>query len=84
MQTKELFLLIEKNCGCISSVMDDRYVEYDENINVLYIEANNFYGRVMNQSLLYHEIKFNNSVSLEEILRTSDITTQMYTQKFPP
>ena len=64
--------------------MDDRYVEYDENTNVLYIEANSFYGRAMNQSLLYHEIKFNISVSLDEILRTSDITTQIYTQKFPP
>ena len=42
---KHLLLLLEINIiGGVSSVMVDRYVEYDENIKLLYIDANNLYG----------------------------------------
>ena len=48
---KHLLLLLENNIrgGVVSSVMGDRYVESDENIKLLYIDANIQYGWAMNQ-----------------------------------
>ena len=49
---KELLLLLENNIrGGISSVMGDRDVQYDENKQILYIDANNLYGWAMSQYL---------------------------------
>ena len=49
---KELLLLLENNIrGGISSVMGDRHVQYDENKQILYIDANNLYGWAMSQYL---------------------------------
>ena len=40
LQDKDLILLIENNIrGGISSVMGDRYVKSDENIEIIYIDA---------------------------------------------
>ena len=38
----------------------------------MYIDANNLYGHSMSQYLPYDEIKFNNTVKLEDILNTPD------------
>ena len=52
-----MILLIENNIrGGISSVMGDRYVTSDENKKILYVDANNLYGRSMSESLPYDEI----------------------------
>ena len=68
-----MILLIKNNIGGgISSVMGNRYVKSDENKKILYADANNFYGDSMSQPLPYDEIKFDNSVELEDILSTSD------------
>ena len=49
---KELLLLLENNIrGGISSVMGDRFVESNENKQILYIDANNLYGWAMSQYL---------------------------------
>ena len=49
---KDLLLLLENNIrGGISSVMNDRYIESDENTKLLYIDANNLYGWAMSQYL---------------------------------
>ena len=59
---KDLLLLLENNIrGGISSVMGPRYIESDENTKLLYIDANNLYGRAMSQYPLtgdFKEIKF--------------------------
>ena len=58
LQDKDLILLIENNIrGGISSVMGDRYVESDENKNILYMDATNLYGHSMSQMLPYDEIE---------------------------
>ena len=49
---KELLLLLDNNIrGGISSVMGPRYIESDENTQLLYIKANNLYGWTMSQYL---------------------------------
>ena len=66
---KDMILLLENNIrGGISSVMGDRYVQSDDNINILYVDAKNLYGWAMSESLPYDEIKFDTNVKLEEIL----------------
>ena len=73
LQDKDMILLIENNIGGgISSVMGDRYVKSSDNKKILYIDANNLYGRSMSQPLPYDEIKFDNNVRLEDILNTLD------------
>ena len=68
-----MILLLENNIrGGISSVMGDRYVRSDENKKILYFDANNLYGDSMSQPLPFDEIKFDNSVELEDILNTPD------------
>ena len=52
--------------------MGDRYKKSDKNKKTLYIDANNLYGQSMSQYLPYDEIKFNNTVKLEDILNTPD------------
>ena len=73
LQDKDMILLLENNIrGGISSVMGDRYIKSDKNKKILYIDANNLYGHSMSQYLPYDEIKFDNTVKLEEILNTPD------------
>ena len=49
---KELLLLLENNIrGGISNVVGDRFVESNENKQILYIDANNLYGWAMSQYL---------------------------------
>ena len=73
LQDKDMILLIENNIrGGISSVMGDRYIKSDENKKILYIEVNNLYGHSMSEPLPYDEIKFDNTVKLEDILNTPD------------
>ena len=73
LQDKDMILLLEKNIrGGISSIMGDRYIKSDENKKILYIDSNNLYGHSMSQYLPYDEIKFDNSVKLEDILNTPD------------
>ena len=73
LQDKDKILLLENNIrGGISSVMGDRYIKSDENGKVLYFDANNLYGHSMSEPLPYDEIKYDNNVSLEDILNTPD------------
>ena len=68
-----MILLLEKNIrGGISQIMGDRYGKSIDFKNILYIDANNFYGHSMSEPLLYDEIKFDNNVKLEDILNTPD------------
>ena len=53
-----LLLLLENNIqGGISSVMGDRFVESNENKQILYIVANNLYGWAMSQNFLTGDFK---------------------------
>ena len=71
LQDKDMTLLLENNIrGGISSVVDDRYIQSDENKKILYIDAINLYGHSMSEPLPYDEIKFDKSVELEDILNT--------------
>ena len=68
-----MILLIENNIrGGISSVMGDRYVKSDKNKKIMYKDANNLYGWVMNEYLPYDEIKFDKNVTSEDKLNTPD------------
>ena len=48
---KDLLLLGNNIRGGISSVMGPHYIESDENMKLLYIDANNLYGWAMSQYL---------------------------------
>ena len=73
LQDKDMILLLENNIrGGISSIMGDRYIKSDKNKKILYIDANNLYGHSMSEYLPYDEIKFTNTVKLEDILNTPD------------
>ena len=73
LQDKDMILLLENNIrGGISSVMGDRYIKSDDNKKILYIDANNLYGHSMSQYLPYDEIKFDNNLTLEDIINTPD------------
>ena len=73
LQDKDMILLLENNIrGGISSIMGDRYIKSDKNKKILYIDANNLYGHSMSQYLPNNEIKFDNTVKLEDILNTPD------------
>ena len=52
--------------------MGERYVKPDENIKILYADANNFYGHSMSEPSGYDEIKFHKNVKLEDISNTPD------------
>ena len=55
---KNLLQLLENNIrGGISSVMGDRHVQFDENKQILYIDANNLYGWAMSHYLPTGEFK---------------------------
>ena len=55
---KNLLLLLENNIrGGISSVMGDRHVQFDENKQIVYIDANNLYGWAMSQYLPTGELE---------------------------
>ena len=68
-----MILLLENNIrGGISSIMGDRYIKSDKSKKILHIDANNLYGHSMCQYLPYDEIKFDNIVTLEDILNTPE------------
>ena len=79
LQDKDFILTLENKIrGCISSVMGNRYVELDENKNIIYADANNLYDHSISQPLPYDEIErwhghrnlYLNK--LEETLKTPD------------
>ena len=73
LQDKDMILLLENNIrGGISSVMGDRYIKSDDNKKILYIDAINLYGHSMSQPIPFDELKFDNFVKLEDILKTPD------------
>ena len=73
LQDKDMILLLENNIrGGISSIMGDRYIKSDDNKKILYFDANNLYGHSMSEPLPYDEIKFDNNVTLEDILNCPD------------
>ena len=75
LQDKDMILLLENNIGGgITSVMGDRYVKSDENLKILYDDANRLYGWAMSEYLPYDEIYFDNNVKLEDILNTPDVS----------
>jgi len=43
-----------------------------ESSYITYVDANNLYGYAMSEALPYKDIKFNNDINLETILRTPD------------
>ena len=68
-----MILVLENNIrGGIGSIMGNRYIKSNENKKILYVDANNLYGHSMSEPLPYDEIKFDNNVKLEEILKTPD------------
>ena len=69
---KELLLLLENNIrGGISSVMGNRHVQFDENKQILYIDANNLYGWAMSQYLPtseFEKLQLPEQILLEQIV----------------
>ena len=67
-----MLLLLETNIrGRISSVMGDRFVESNENKQILYIDANNLYGWAMSQYLptgTLEKLYFPQQYELEQIV----------------
>ena len=45
---------------------------YPDDNYIIYIDANNLYGWAMSQLLPYDEVKINNNVSIDEVLKTDD------------
>ena len=73
LQDKDMILLLENNIRSgISSVMGDRYIKSEDTKKILYKDANILYGHSMSEPLPYDEIKFDNNVKLEDILKTPD------------
>ena len=72
---KDLLLLLENNIrGGISSVMVDRFVESNENKQILYIDANNLYGWAMSQYLPtseFEKLQLPDEYILEQIVEDS-------------
>ena len=72
LQGKNLLLLLGTNSrGRIPTVMADRSVKWDKK-KILYIDANNFYGWAVSQSLPYVENRFDKDVKMEENFITPD------------
>ena len=69
---KHLLLLLENNIrGGISSVMGDRFVESNENKQILYIDANILYGWAMSQYLptgTFEKLYFPQQYELDQIV----------------
>ena len=69
---KHLLLLLENTIrGGISNVMGDRFVESNENKQILYIDANNLYGWAMSQYLptgTFEKLYFPQQYELEQIV----------------
>ena len=69
LQIKDMILLLEKNIrGGISSVMGDRYEEFQMTIKKQ--EMQMLYGHSLSQLLTYDENNFDKNVKLEEISNT--------------
>ena len=64
--------------GGISSVMGDRYVKSTDNKKILYKDAKKLYGWAMSEPLPYDEIKFDDIIELEYILKTPDDSDNGY------
>ena len=68
-----MILLIENIMrGGISSVMGDRYVKWDENKKIFYMDATNSYDHTFSQTLSYDDIKFERNFCLNKKLKTAD------------
>ena len=69
---KHLLLLLENTIrGGVSNVMGDRFVESNENKQILYIDANNLYGWAMSQYLhtgTFEKLYFPQQYELEQIV----------------
>ena len=69
---KHLLLLLKNNIrGGISSVMGDRFVESNENKQILYIDANILYGWAMSQYLptgTFEKLYFPQQYELDQIV----------------
>ena len=73
LQGKYMIPLLENIVrGRISSVMGDKFVFFSDENEKKIIDANNFYGHSMAQSLPYDEIKCGYNGKLEDILKTPD------------
>ena len=70
MKDKELLLLLENNIrGGISSIFGDRFVESNENKQILFIDGNNLYGWAMSQYLptgTFEKLYFSEEYELEQ------------------
>ena len=68
-----MLLVLENNIlGGISSVMGDRFVESNENKQILYIDANNLYGWPTSQYLptdTFGKLYFPEEYELEQIVK---------------
>ena len=83
LQDKDMILLLENIIrGVISSVMGDRNVISDEKKKISYIDAKNLYGHSMSEPLPYDDIKFDNNVKLEDILKTLEDSDIGYFTEF--
>ena len=69
---KHLLLVLENNKReCLSSVKDDRFVDSNENKQILYIDANNLYGWAKSQYLptgTFEKLYFPQQYELEQIV----------------
>ena len=66
-------MFLENNIrGAISSVMGKKFIKSDENVKILYSDANNLYGHPMSEPLPFDEIEFDRNVILEDLLNTAD------------
>ena len=69
---KHLLLLLEnKTLVELSSIMGDRFVESNDNKQILYIDANNLYGWAMSQYLptgTFEKLYFPQQYELEQIV----------------
>ena len=70
MKYKELLLLLENNIrGGISSIIGDRFVESNENKQILFIDGNNLYGWAVSQYLptgTFEKLYFSEEYELEQ------------------
>ena len=73
LQDKDMILILENNIrGGKSNNMGDRHAQSDENIKLLFVDANKLYGWALSEYLPYDENKFDRNVKLEDILNTPD------------
>lgn len=64
------------------------YDPQQKNVFILYLDCNNLYGKAMSEYLPYADFAWNSTISLEDILNTSDTASTGYfiecTLEYPP